>query len=568
MKGDNFCTLWSRNFVHRSGPSGEHVLPSPSCYSWKLTLILYIPRALRINRVLCDHVTMMKLRDYLLDALKDFPGTRSFHIHALVSAPRKHQTLFTFALPRPKTYIQDILILLAEQSTPESPRIFVAAIEANLYHIPATSCAILYISKVDTTGQASSPSPTTHLVKAFLRFYVQPSTRPLSVDHIWIHLFARAQGQYLFPNSAEFPKKRPLADVKLCLWWKHVLTDVARQSVQSAPGSTLKLYYVLPGYSQTEAELSLKSTASSSCSPSWTYGHPYSQTDIPLPCPPDATNLGHFIPYFDDCPKSRFLDEIAYTAGSEGIKSPARKRPRLEVQASKNIVEEADEQQSSGTGERPLGELSKVTPDEFWERMSFRQECVAGAVTGFFILALSSTSVKDGATDTKPSPLAPEAGQVSPKLIKRILTTLMTGVEFSTLERAIKATETLENTIRGLCEGIPLSFSQPVKANPSGSPFSSDLPTTNRHTPERELASVISSATYLAPPRTPPRRGTSSVLDISPNPFPEPETSLQTYHSHIYASVSISNAPAATDKPSDTSSPTVTVLTVRKKKKN
>lgn len=31
-----------------------------------------------------------------------------------------------------------------------------------------------------------------------------------------------------------------------------------------------------------------------------------------------------------------------------------------------------------------MGGLSKVGPDEFWERMFFRQECIAGAATGLF----------------------------------------------------------------------------------------------------------------------------------------------------------------------------------------
>lgn len=516
-----------------------------------------------------------KLRDCLLDALKELPGIRTFHIHVLVSSPRKHQALFPFAQPRPRTYIQDILILASEQSSQSSPRIFVTAIEATLYHIPSTSCAIFYISKVDTTGQGALPSPTSALVKSLLLFHVDPATRPLPVDHIWVHLFARAQGQYLFPNSSEFTGKRPLTDVKLCGWWKRILSEVSAQISQTGPDAVIRQFYILPGFSQAEAERSLKSTSSNSTL--WSYGHPYSQTEIPLPCPNDPINLGHCIPYFDDCPKSRFLDEIAYITDANGVKSPARKRPRITLHADESHPKESSSADSTddGTSGRPQGELGKVSPDEFWERMSFRQECVAGAVTGFFTLGVSFPSVKHGATDTKPSPLAPSPGQVSGKINKRIIITLMTGVEFSTIERAIKGTETLENAIRGLCEGLPSSLSQLVKSNPSDSSSgSSDAPTADRRTPERELMSLISSSTYLAPPRTPPRRrGATSVSDISPNPFPEPETSLETYHAHIYGSIFVNkatpvnqNSDVAGDKGTSTASH-VTVLAVRKKKK-
>jgi regulator of Ty1 transposition protein 109 len=67
--------------------------------------------------------------------------------------------------------------------------------------------------------------------------------------------------------------------------------------------------------------------------------------------------------------------------------------------------------------------------------------------------------------------------------------------------------------------------------------------------------------------------------EVSPNPFPEPVTSLETYYSHIYGSICVSNA--APSKEADVkkgmmqkgegrdedSKPQVTVLTARKKKR-
>ena len=100
------------------------------------------------------------LRDHLLHALSSLPGTRHFHIHVLVSSPRKHTSLYPYATTRPRVYAQDILILLSEQRDLSAPRIFVTAIEANVFNIPQTSSAILYVSKVDSTGQGARPSPT------------------------------------------------------------------------------------------------------------------------------------------------------------------------------------------------------------------------------------------------------------------------------------------------------------------------------------------------------------------------------------------------------------------------
>ncbi|KAJ7254373.1 DUF1714 domain-containing protein, partial [Mycena haematopus] len=514
------------------------------------------------------------LRDYLLNGLRDLPGTREFHIHVLVSSPRKFQGLFPFAQPRPRSYLQDILVLLSERTTPDSPRVLTSAIEACVYNIPTTSCAILYVSKVDSTGQSSSPSPAATLVRSLLTYYADATTRPVSADHLWIHLFARAQSQYLFPNSADFSGKHPLNDVKLCAWWKRVLSDMA--FAVSAQGNTtnavLRLYYVLPGYSQLEAEHLMVRAAASSITdmprPLWIYGHPYSQKDIPLPCPaptPDPQrrqqNLGHFIPTFDDDPKSRFMDEIGCT-DTEGIRSPPRKRPRTTVQHSNaaDIPKEAaaEKDRVGAKEERLLGELGKVSADDFWERMSFRQECVAGAVTGFFVVGISYPSSSRSLSGI--SPLAPSSGQVSCQLIKRVLSSLMTGLEFSTVERSIKATETLEGAIRGLCEGLA-----PIPTPPRTTANTRDF---DRRTPEPEASGAL-----LAP--STPRRGKAYIPDVSPNPFPEPVTSLETYHSHIYGSTCVSNPPlppkpeAGGEKTSARTEPAphVTVLAVRKKKK-
>ncbi|KAJ7758486.1 DUF1714 domain-containing protein [Mycena maculata] len=511
----------------------------------------------------------MNLRDHLLKSLRDIPGTREFHIHVLVSSPRKFQGLFPFAVPRPRAYLQDLLVLLSEKSTPDSPRVFTTAIEASVYNIPSTSCAIFYVSKVDTTGQSTSPSPAATLVQSLLTYYADPATRPISANNLWIHLFARAQSQYLFPNSADYSGKHPLGDVKLCAWWKRVLTQVANDVNPAADvEARIRLFYVLPGYSQLEAEHSLRrATSSASDAPAfiWTYGHPYSQTEIPLPCPaptPDPhRNLGHFIPSFDDDPKSRFMDEIAYTPDAEGIRSPPRKRARTVLHSNDADVPKeaaAEKDRHGGKEGRILGDLGKVSADEFWERMSFRQECVAGAVTGFFIAGISCPS---SPSRSGMSPIAPMPGQVSCQLNKRILSSLMTGLEFSTVERSIKATETLEGAIRGLCEGIA-----PIPA-PRTTP-NTNTRAVDRCTPEPEASRAL-----LAPPSTPPRRGKEYVADVSPNPFPEPVTSLETYHSHIYGSICVNNpvlpSKTGTENTAASTEPAthVTVLAVRKKKK-
>ncbi|KAI8978818.1 histone acetylation protein-domain-containing protein [Trametes punicea] len=511
-------------------------------------------------------VRKMGLRDKLLAALADLPGTRTFHLHVLISAPRKHNGLFPYVHPRPRTYLQDVFILLSEQPSSESPRVLVTAIEASVYNVPATSCGVLYISKVDSSGHASAPSPTAALVRAFLTYYADPATRPIAVQHLWVQLFARAQGQYLFPNSAEYAGKRPLSDVKLCAWWKRIFSEVAADVEARLKGTgKVRLYYILPGYSELEAEHSLRHALSRALPPGspagsvqWTYGHPYSQTDIPLPCPrsqssDDPPHLGYFIPSFDDDPKSRFIDEIAHTTNSEGVRSPKRKRPRgSTLSAPQDEAHAAKEKEDEDKEEprRAEGELAQVTPDEFWERMSFRQECVAGAVTGFFAMGISTPAPVNAGGKEKskaplPSPLAPQPGQLAPRLVRRIVATLMNHHEFSTRERAVRATETLENAIKGLCEDDAPVIPAPVTSTPLTAPQADREPVRPR-TPEPAPAT-------LDAPRTPPpgrshlsvSQSGGGVPEISPNPFPDPVASPETYTSHIYGSIAVRNPPLA-----------------------
>lgn len=512
----------------------------------------------------------MNLRDALLQGLANLPGTREFHIHVLVSAPRKHSNLYPFAAPRPKTFLQDILILLSEQPTPDSPRVFVSAIEASLYHVPSASSAVLYVSKVDSTGQATSPSPTQALVRAFLTYYVDPTTRPLPAAHLWVHLFARAQNQYLFPNSAEYSGKRPLTDLGLCAWWKRQFSLVAQDVRTRHDDATthVRLFHLLAGFGELEASQALERVYASSSTPAsatsvpWSYGHPYCQSDVPLPCFPigrgeKPAHIGHVIPWFDDDPKARFLDEIAYTTDAEGVKSPERKRPRTgrATQRSEEDAESGSDKKEGSSAtktERTSRALGKVSLEEFWERMSFRQECIAGAVTGFFVMATSSPA------PTPPrSPLAPQPGEVSSQMIKRVLSSLLTGHEFPSVERAVWSTRVLEEVIKGLCDGLKIVESG-GRAQSAGD--------AHRRTPEPNAG-----RSTLAPPQTPPPRHSDkrrAMEDVSPNPFPEPVASVETYDSYIYRSITVSNPnePRKGSVEGD-GKPAITVLTARRKKR-
>lgn len=76
--------------------------------------------------------------DHLLIALKILPGVREFYTHVHATAPAKDNS---YAPPRPRLCVQDILILLSRQANPDAPCVLVSVTEACVYHAATTDFA-------------------------------------------------------------------------------------------------------------------------------------------------------------------------------------------------------------------------------------------------------------------------------------------------------------------------------------------------------------------------------------------------------------------------------------------
>ncbi|BGP20674.1 hypothetical protein JCM10213_001079 [Rhodosporidiobolus nylandii] len=278
------------------------------------------------------------------------------------------------------------------------------ALEATIYTIPSSSSSLLYISKVDTTGLSASASPsapTRPLVSAFIAFHLLHP--PHGMHRVRVHIFARAQGQYLFPGSVDNKGKRVLDDKGLLRWWKGTAERAVKAVEAARPASGhggaqedagLRMFYLIPGLSFAES-LPYVPASPSPPQTAWSYSHPYSTLSSPLhsPSAPSAHPLTDHLPAFPDDPKSRFLHSLtSSTVSASGTtgdwddaflalasatfttgQAPGAKRAALEADL-----------------ERERKRLVEGVPggvDEWWERMAFRQECCSGQLVGFFVLA-------------------------------------------------------------------------------------------------------------------------------------------------------------------------------------
>ncbi|EIM21610.1 hypothetical protein WALSEDRAFT_57405 [Wallemia mellicola CBS 633.66] len=338
-------------------------------------------------------------------------GNRTLDVKTLISNfTQIKQQLFPFDNSISNPDIKKILIAFTESETLSS------AIEVHLYKLEDK--VILYVSKVDSTGFGKTPSPISIAVESIIEW----SKLSFKLD-IWLHIFARAQNAYIFPNSEKNGKKRVLTDTQLQRWWKRTLDDLKPKSK----------WLFLPGYTQDEAAGIIK------CDNNWIYGNPHqSITDL------KDRKLSSLIPYFDDDPKSRFLDELANS--TEALDGRALKKPRKENTQEEN----ADYKRNA---------LDRTSIEEFWERLGFRQECASGRVTGFFFLHFKSDD-QDTSNENKKD----DDYGISIELFHRIHD-LLTNSDFISLDSAKVATTSWNDNINSLIDNPKLYISHQVIVN-------------------------------------------------------------------------------------------------------
>ena len=333
---------------------------------------------------------------------------RSLELTLLRSHHRRTHSLVPWAsdIKRNKIYVQDLLLVASEAADSSEPTVVQAAavavpvyaLEASLFTFPATNIALLYISKVDTTGLLDRPSLAKTLTATFIACFLQQQ-HGNSMD-LRVHIFARAADQYLFPGSVDNKGKKVLTDKQLCAWWRSVLALAALDASKTAAGSDgrkLAGWLFFPGLEEVEgrrlagAALSSSSSVASEAALSWSYGHPY-ETLRPLCSTSSDTSrlLGDLIPALPDDPKSRFLTSLT--------SSP------MSAAGETGDYEDAHLSSSGAAGDAQLEEQRKLERTrlnaveggtaEYWERLAWRQECCSGALVGFFVLA--STSLEPG----------------------------------------------------------------------------------------------------------------------------------------------------------------------------
>lgn len=198
---------------------------------------------------------------------------------------------------------------------------FVCGLESYEYQVQDS--LVVYISKVDTSGGLPN-GLTSRLVRSYVSNLTQPCT---------VHVFARAQPQYLFAESSKNTEKKALDDRGLVSWWLHTLNKV--------PAKDIKAWWYIPGIDDEQSALievgARKREWKSADHIEWKYGSSYT----------DDALASQVIPRFDDDAKTRLLKD----------------HPDAALKVS-----------------------------EFWGLLSISEECGSGKLAGFFELKLNQAT--------------------------------------------------------------------------------------------------------------------------------------------------------------------------------
>lgn len=284
-------------------------------------------------------------------------------------------------------------------SNGKGSEIIVFGMEVLVYS--TTHLTTIFVSKADSTGylhllQTTSKVSLLRLISnTFLSFLMRTHQRP-SVRLV-LSLFARAQNQYLFPGSIHNPGKHVLDDRGLIKWWCRVADSILREYEPESGGhekglldrtmefakSSATAFLIVPGCDKFETRGFFPPAAKEDDKerPRWVNSYPVRQLCDNPEAPPRC-----LIPRLPDDPKTRFLIDLD------------DELPELK---------ESEEQRK-----RPPGQwLSVRSLEQFWEMMSFRQECSAGRLVGFLWLVINPPGLENSVQMTSSRVMTGDVGK-------------------------------------------------------------------------------------------------------------------------------------------------------------
>lgn len=389
------------------------------------------------------------------------PSTLSLKLYHISTPPARHFPLFSSPPNQDphRTTLESHFLVLSHEN------VLVFAIEVLIYTIPKQHSRTFFVSKADSSGylpsNISSFTPESGGRKSTLRTistafikYLFDTARTAD-PHLTatISLFARSQPQYLFPNSAENDKKHVLTDRGLIAWWGKVLDPVLQEYASSGGRG----YLLVPGLDAGQTRFMIPSVAEGGVK--WTNGHPF-KLDLD-----NDVSVREVIPHFRDDPKARYLDELNGVAGSKDAGVGGGGKIKERAAAWRDIK----------------------TIEQFWELMSFRQECSLGQCVGFLWV------VVEGIKKERKMTTAGLGGEGIPEDEVLLSPTSTTSLVFSEGILGAAATTSSSQETSPIESVAPLDSTTVPLASPTEAPTPAPTPPSPATSPRKRRSSSTTS---------------------------------------------------------------------------
>lgn len=319
---------------------------------------------------------------------KVLPTGAELTVRHVSSTPAPSAALFAAAPghePESTFCESHFLSLSIDSDQHDGAEIVVFGIEVLVYN--SAHLTTIFVSKADSTGflhilKLQQKVSVLRLIShTFLSFLARTHQRP--GVRLVVSLFARAQDQYLFPGSIENAEKHVLDDRGLIKWWCRAVDPILRehepesvlqgaqsvdQTVEAAQASATA-YLIVPGSDRFETRNFFPPTAKADSKdhPRWLANYPLHQLCHDPTAPPRC-----LVPRLPDDPKTRFLIDLD---------------------------DELPEDSETFTSHSSNGQWRSIKSlDQFWEMMSFRQECSSGRLVGFLWLVINPPGLMNSTT--------------------------------------------------------------------------------------------------------------------------------------------------------------------------
>lgn len=392
---------------------------------------------------------------------KVLPTGAELTVRHVSSTPAPSAALFAAAPgqdPEPTFCESHFLSVSIDSSEHDGAEIIVFGMEVLVYNM--AHLTTIFVSKADSTGflhllKLQQKVSVLRLVSStFLSYLARSHQRP--GVRLVVSLFARAQDQYLFPGSIENAEKHVLDDRGLIKWWCRAVDPILREnepesvskdsktpSTVEAAKTSATAYLIVPGCDRFETRSFFPASAKSDPQdrPRWLASYPVQQMCRDPSAPPRC-----LVPRLPDDPKTRFLIDL-----DDELPEP---------------VEGKDAPPSTGQWK------SVKSLDQFWEMMSFRQECSAGRLVGFLWLVINPPGLMNSTT------MASQAG------------TMTSTVTVSSVDKASKSSATSETAIP-VVEGEGHVQAAATSAEPQSEPATSSKQRPVASSPEGQLADKV-----------------------------------------------------------------------------